>query len=280
MERNLGEPLRATDQRFRVSIEQDNEGWHATIDVQSEAGALHRSLPAVQSCLDATEAAALIVAMALTSASEPAPEPTEPAEPDPETTELLRSEPPPPPPQPEPAPPSPTQRPAAALLGILAGARWGVLDAATADLVLHGALLWKRFRVFADGTFVPPRTIEAGSSRVRFVHWSAAAGACARVRLATSLQLEPCVAFEAGQLFARPQNLGRSSDATQPWFAGRAGAGLAWAFVTRVALVTRIDGFVPLSRARFQVSGTQIARPTLVGVRGITGFEFRFGAPL
>ncbi len=279
-----------------MTLRQEESGWYAVV----EAGASRRTLPVAESCAQAADAAALVVAIALdptavesSESAEPVPEP----EPEPKPPPPLPTLPQPSPgAEPEPAPDAPasTAPPRAAPrepqggrsgvtghTSLAGGVGWGVVEQITAAVVAQAGVGWTRARAFIDATFTPPRTVDVDASSVRFIHWAVGVGGCGRFGLAARWSLEPCGAIELGQLLARPRGLDASSNATETWAAVRAGPHVLWWASRFVGLRIGAEALVPILRPSFNVGGAgRVAQPGPIGVRATAGLEIRFGSTL
>ena len=317
IEANLGVALNEieTNADFAVTFSKGSQGWSAIIDMRSSASNSTRTLPAVDSCREASEAAALVVAIALQpstaapqKASGPEPEPEPELVPEPEPEPKLVPEPgsvpgrapepepelvPQPEPervpaaQPEPAPlrspaPTPVRLTVGGHLGIAGGVRYGSLDQAVGVLNLRGGLLLRRARVSLEAVVAPQRVVAVdNAAQVRFTQWGIAAGGCWRIPLAESISLEPCGGMEVGQMVSTPEGLEDRATRAPTWLAVRAGPHVNWRFLPRAGLWAGAEALVPLARPAYKVGGVgTVARTLPVGVSGFAGVEIRLGKPL
>ena len=299
IEANLGVRLNAieTDAEFAVVLSRSGRRWFARIDTGPGDANPSRMLPAVDSCAEASEAAALVVAIALdpTAAAAPGDPNTEPADPDPKPEAVLIPEPVPGPvlepiPELEPSPPRPSAAPVTvdeplALgghFGVAAGIRYGSLDQALGVLSLRGGLLLPRARISLEAVVAPRRAVAIDdTAEVRFTQWGLAAFGCWRVPIAATVALEPCGAVELGQTVSTTRGLDNSRPRAPRWFALRAGPHLTWRFSRRTGLWAGAEALVPLTRPRFEVNGAgTVARALPVGVSAFAGVEIRLGEAL
>jgi len=299
IEANLGARLGdiETDADFTVTLSQSDRGWSATIDMRSGTANSTRTLPAVDSCQEASDAAALVVAIALDPSTgaaagnlvpEPEPEPKPELVPEPEPVPQPE---PKPEPEPEPEPerepstaPEPVDPPLAigAHLGIAGGIRYGSLDRAVGALTLRGGLLLPRIRVSLEVVTAPRRVVAIDdATRARFTQWGLAAGGCWRVPLAPMAALEPCGALEIGQMLSTTDGLDNARTRAPTWLAFRAGPHLTWRLLRRTGLWAGVEALVPLTRPTYEVGGAGTVTRTLpVGVSAFAGVEIRLGEPL
>lgn len=286
IEANLGAPLNTieTDAEFAVAFSSGDAGWFARIDMRSGAASSSRTLPAVKSCLEASDAAALVVAIALdpTAAAVPGAPPTEPEVVDPEPEATLS-----PVPVPEPEPLRPPRPPAdvddslalGGHLGVAGGVRYGSLDRVLGVLSLRGGLLLPRARISLEAVVAPRRTVAIdGAAQVRFTHWGVAASGCWRIPVGAKLAVEPCGALELGQTRSATQGLDNAQTQAPIWIAVRAGPHLTWRFSRHAGLWTGVEALVPLTRPAYEVGGAgTVAHVLPAGIHTLAGVEIRLG---
>lgn len=303
IEANLGASLGTieTDAEFTVILSESTRGWFAQIDTGPGATSPSRTLPAVDSCAEASEAAALVVAIALDPTATAQGEPNaEPVEPDPEPVLIPQPEPEPLPeleplPEPEPLPERspesvPPSRPPEAVeplvlgghLGLASGVRYGSLDRALGILSLRGGLLLPRARISLEAVLAPRRTVAIDdAAQVRFTQWGLAAAGCWRVPIGSTLGLEPCGALELGQTWSITRGLENAQAQSPIWVGLRAGPHLTWGFSRRAGLWTGVEALVPLTRTTFEVGGADtVARVLPIGIHAFAGVEIRLGKAL
>jgi hypothetical protein len=256
--------------------------WQLDLDIAA-AGA--RRLTA-ERCETAADAAAFIVAQALTNA---APTPTPPDAPPPDdpqspTPPALVPEPnldpgptapplvpgptappldpaidTPPGPAPDPLPPAIPPRPAPQRLALRLGGGFsgGALPAVGGELGLLLGLLGPRWRVdlLARG-LLPTRATSRVAPEVsaRLGLWALGARACAVPRRAR-LEFPLCAGAELGQVLARSQGLAANGRAELLWAALTASPGLAWSPRPWLALVASAQLAVALIRHDIVVRG-------------------------
>lgn len=268
------------------------DGYALELEMTDDAATRERRIAAA-SCDELAHAAAVIVAIAI--------------DPSAATVGPLAPVFPPPQPQPEPQPPPVTEappaitpraqvtmsradrptpatdRPAFAMV-IGAGVDALLLRPAGATLVGGVALFGALYRIELLARYAAPSTPPVATTRrfdTRVQSWALGIGGCLGPRIGPRErgQLSMCGGFEAGAIRARGVGadlVGRASSA--PWVAVTIGSRVAWSVHRRIALWLGAEGVVMLGRPRFVTDeGTFILRPGRVGLRGLAGFDLRFG---
>lgn len=265
----------------QVDIESVPAGLQLTLRTKSGAAAGERVVVG-KDCRELSDAAVLIIALAVTDAREreseqqpPPPPPTQPAAPAPRTAALPSSS--------EPVPGKPRSRfvvRADALLDV------GFLDRATAGPALAFGLSHGIWRAELAGLWLLPRTLQGARSQDGTVEASLWAGQLTACALLGSgiIQGGPCAAAELGQ--ARGEGAGSATTRRARnhtlWAAGSLGARLSLRLVSGIALMVQTDLLVSMRRPQFvtaeAVSGARslVYEPTAAQLRARLGVELRF----
>jgi len=161
-------------------------------------------------------------------------------------------------------------------LRALAGGGYGPMNTAYATIGGGVALLGDRFRVALDGRWVARRTIARPSGAGGQIDaWLLGAQGCF-VPSARRIELPVCAGVEAGRLRGRGlSTLPVVEEAAIPHAALRLGPGLAWAPTERLALGFDLELAVPVTRGEFVIDQIVIQRVAPVNVRGVLGVELR-----
>lgn len=103
------------------------------------------------------------------------------------------------------------------------------------------------------------------------------AGACWNVLRPGKLEVGPCLSFELGRLHAEGFGATTQGSGSALWSALQGGGLLAWAPVSWIAGVVRLDAAVPFARPTFVIEGlAPVFRSAPVVGRGTLGVEVRF----
>lgn len=293
-----------TDRLLEVDarVVETEAGYSVTLNVAEAGETTTRSFEALD-CGEASQTAALLLAISIDplADSEPKPEEPKPEEPKPEEPEPPQPEPLVPAPQappsdaPEPTqpgpPPEPESRdkrpallqPPAGGLGlrahVLGGLGFGPLPTATglvAGGIGIGGGLWQ---VEATGEFWTPSV--GGESRnreieVRATLFAFGARGCL-VLHPRSLTLPLCAGLAAGQMRAEGLNVAAPDDASSPWVGLRLGPGLVWWPAPWIGLTGRVDGLLTVYRPNFTTSPSGLVhRAGVGGVTALVGVNLRF----
>lgn len=255
--------------RFEVRRNAD-EDWILWID---EAGGGRREVPG-RSCDELADAAALVIAVSLSSESSSPVEGTAPAgltsEPDPENAPTL-----------EVVPASATEADSAVLTGALwahGGAGFGLSGGPT-GLLKVGAGLRRRWLGVDLGVWGSPRTrVRRGGVGVATSLWAAELSLCGGWSSAR-LEVPVCVVGLAGQMRGRGIGAVESRSVAQAW-GGVGGRGALRVRLARSAWLSVTGGpVVVLNRPRFSLDEVGVVCCSeRVGGDLSAGFEFRFGA--
>lgn len=282
-------PLAPLHAVVRVAAAQDGYVVHLRIE-----GHGRRTLEA-ESCAEAMDATALIIAMAIDDAP-PAAIPAAQPEPSPEpTTGLVPSQPnaaqptrpsvkptaqesganPPPVDQ-----PTPTPTPTIQITGRLAGGLGvgplpsaGLTMAAAAGLGGHG---WRAELALGMWPATSGRLAARPDVGVGARLWSVGARGCGVPTRAT-LSFPLCAGLDVGRVRAAGEGDIASRVAFSPWIAFVAGAGATWWWSRFVGIGARVDGHISLRRPRFHTEpqATPIHEASLVGLQALLGLSLR-----
>jgi hypothetical protein len=296
VERFVGDSLqatRATQLSFEVSITADaGSGWIASIVTITDGGRRRRRLPH-EDCERLSEAAALIIAMAIDPAAldvadeaalgalaraEPAEEVAAPTEAEPAEAEPTASTPERAAPEPVRAP-EPPHRFAERWIGPRLAFDLGVGRLPTIDvggtLGVTAGVGPLRFELV--GGALGPRTVAVEAGEASFVAWSVAARVGWALRLGPRVELPLLVGVDLGQLRARGRGLPQASSAAPPIGHVHLVPGVIVWIAPNLGLGLELDAFVPWARPSFTVDGHgTVFRALPVGVHAGLGMIARF----
>lgn len=220
----------------------------------------------VGTCDEASDAAAVAIAMAVTSSEELA---------EPARSEGVSSAAVPPMEQPDSQPPAPT--PWQMSFGVFGALDHGALPTLSAGAegtlsASHGAL-----QITALGAYFAPRTAQLADGRGG--EFSLALGGllvCGQHRKGR-LVLRACAGAELGVLRAKGIGLNQPRLGSAPWQALRGQVAVGWEIVPRVLLVAELALTLPLAQPAFLVDGEdRVHTVGPVTERGLLGVEFLF----
>lgn len=278
IEHHLGHALGTTaidEARFEVQLEPlVSEGrWRLRLRTQIDGDIGERSLDGPE-CAPLADAAALMIAMALTEHAQRTASTV-----DEEQTRPAVSTTPPPEEHPpiETPDPTPTEPRLAGSLGLGAAGELGILPGPHAGFDLTGAVDGRRWRAFLGGRYWLDRRLEVGPGAVTFMRWTLLAGGCGRWPLGPRLRALLCGGVELGQIRARASGIPAATRAGPPWAGLLAGPRLAIAPHRVVAIIAGLDGLLALARPVFLIDGVgRVHRPSAVSARLLLGVEFHF----
>lgn len=216
-----------------------------------------------------------------------APRPA-PPRPEPATAPPDPSPPGPPPPiladEPPATPPAslPRRRGPGGFLRVQGLAEVGALPGPTGGLALAGGLLWPRFRLELQATWLAARTATPAQADVRASLFAGALLGCARPGRG-ALEFPLCGGLELGGMPGVVDGPGLRTTALGRWLAGVLGVGVAWRVHPRIGLWAALQGFAAMQRPTFVLRdpGPELVLfdPGVVSARLALGVELRFGAP-
>jgi hypothetical protein len=264
-------------------------GWSLDLVIDAPDGPTERTLHDPSDCRAVSDAAALLVALALdpeavaassepeTTASEPTATQAERA-PRPEVREETATV--PVPERPEPKEPAEENRglPLDFVLGMAGGFDYGTLRGVSP--IGRANFTWQlpRFRVGAIATFggTPGFTVPAVAQDVSLWMWAAGIEA-GPVFHAGAFEFPLTAGLEAGQLVIRPRILVPPPGQQVTWAALLLTPAAAWVPVRWLAIVLRAGATVSFVRPEFAIEGLgRVHAPAPVGFRATLGFEVRF----
>ncbi len=282
-------PVRAT-----AKVRRGQGGY--TLELLLDTSAAPRELEA-PSCSELSEAAALIVAIAVNpdlvvedaSPPEPEPEPEPASEPTPEAT--------PEPPTPDPTEPGPSPHlrtgsadaaardPGGLPVGLHvradAGLVWNVLPGAAGQVGLALGVHQHFWRAEARVSYGLPRVVEPrGTPAVggRFQLLAGHLRGCG-VPDVGPLEFPLCAGVQAGGMLGVGRGTIEPVSASAPWAAVEVGPGIAWIprrTRGRLALIGGVDVLIPITRPAFDTEASGIVhRAGSAGLTGQLGIEFR-----
>jgi hypothetical protein len=270
----------------------DDGTWTVDIELSTETGVRRRTVPRGRDCAEVSEAAAVIVAIAIDPQAaervESPPEeetviPEAPAEPEAEP-ELD--------PEPEPEPESAPEAEAEALpvpqrprlrgrmqgmLGVVGGVGYGGLPGVAGTLGGEIGLLLPRVRVVASGSHWFRKRERVGDGTIDFSQWTVGLRAGPVFRVLPLLELMVLAGIEAGQTQIRTSDLAEAQSPNDAWVAWVVQPALAVVPLRWLAVRVGVEAFGPFFRTSYGVRGQgEIFQATPVGVRGVLALEARF----
>lgn len=274
----VGRPLASVDALdFEVTVTRDGDAWRLEL-VTEEHGAKGRRSLAGQSCAEVTDAAAVLIAMAIRSAGQ-APVPTEdrPAASDdvasaPAAVPAGKAAPSPSAPPPEP-PPRPKARPLGPVFGLSGVLDTAALPAASPGIGAHAGITGSSLRLEVEGAaFLATRlALEQGRS-AEFDLVSGALVGCVERSFGT-LRAGGCAGFELGRLSGEGQGVSDPHLGSALWEAGRLELGGWYPLGHELWLTARVGMAIPVSRPEFELEGKPVYRPAALGLRASLGVE-------
>jgi hypothetical protein len=280
----------AAKSRVEIEVRPGVEGYEATVIVRNGDGETRRDF-AAEDCETVTDAAALILAVALdpVGASMGLPveapvEPTPPSEPrasEPEVAPELpvRTEPE------QPAIvdlsdlPVEDERPRNLGVGVrvLGGGGYGPTNTGYGTIGGTLALIGPRWRAELGGLWAIPRVIRpAAGFGGSFDGWAVLGRGCFAPKI-RRLELPTCGGVELGSVRGRGlDELPIAGQASFLWVALAAAQGLWFSPIERVGIGVELGVAVPLNRGTFTIENTEVQRMAAVTVRGLAGIELKW----
>lgn len=242
---------RVAEVNARVVVEPSDgpDPWRLTLDVSGAGVEVHKQLGA-RTCEDLTEAAGLMIAVAL----------------DPLRVSETTQEPPAPEPEPVPAPAvevakpaAPRQAPRARVRGevrVGAGVGLSVLPSASADVVAAVSVMGRLWRVDVLGHYAAPTITqpfeEDPDAGARIQLGAAGLRGCV-VPTVRRLELPACVGAQAGAMRADGVGLRERDTSHRPWIAVTAGQELAWVSRAGIGMWIAAEAVLVVLQPRFHV---------------------------
>ncbi len=263
--------------RISVDVLQRGPHWEARIYLDDGRGPSERSFAAT-SCDAVTDAALLLIAMAIDprfGGAEPEPEPAAPASPSTPVPHVPAE----PTITPAPTPAAPARR-VQGLLGVAAGVGFGVMPRAAAVLHLAGGIARRRIALLVAAHWWAPRSLDSASNPAvgaRATAWTVGARGCVFALARRRVGLPLCVGAHGGQIVARGTGELRPRRRAAPWGHASATAGLVAWVIPRLGLTCEAELLVPWVRPAFATDPSGIAfRAPGVGARGNLGVIVRW----
>ena len=306
VESHLGMPLAALpDAGWSVAaiVTQTSDGWSLALTIETQDGRHERPLHDPVDCAAISDAAALLIALALDpDAGEPPTDDLTPDDqtpddqtPDDQTRAVLATEPAddidvaddaaePAAPRESTDEPEPDANDSAPLgrlrfaAGAAVGVDLGTLRGPSQTTHINVAALLRRARIEANASFGIARRFEIPATRGTATLWMWTVGVQGGpVLRAGPVEFPLLGGIEIGQLVAWPRELLDPKRQRATWAAAVVMPGVMWAPRPWIALVARIGGMVSLARPSFSVEGIgQIHSPWPAGARASIGLEGRF----
>jgi hypothetical protein len=275
----LDEALEAASASVRGHVQGRPGAWRLDLEVRTSGATVSRRVRDPD-CVTLTDAAALIVAVAIERAaapSDPVLRSIESSTPTAIAWNEIRFDRPQPrdadPPEPEPEPRSSWRLGARAAAGLGVGALPGV----GADVEIAALVQRKRFIAEVGARYEPPRRArypDAPESGGDLSLWAIRAAACFAPAVGR-VRFPLCGGAEAGGMYGRGVGLPVQRRAHLPWAAARAGAGLSVAVLPWLRLAANAELLVPFSRPRFSTdSRGPVHEAAPVAGRFNLGLEF------
>lgn len=246
----------------RVRVDRAPDGWSLRLDTDDGDNVSERALRAA-SCAELTDAAVLLLALALDA---PAAPPVVEA------------------PTPDPAPP-PAPRVTTRAQRVTSRLRFGArLEGGVAAGTLPqpapsvSLALWigrVGWRAELVARFLPAQTTQVtDEARVSLSAASAAARGCYAL-FRRPLELRACAGLEAGLMFGDAAGITHPASGVARWFGAVAGLALSWSWTRSLRVVASFDGAVTFDRPTFVIGAVGVVhRPDVLGARAALGAEF------
>jgi hypothetical protein len=161
---------------------------------------------------------------------------------------------------------------------LLAGGEYGALPGGSGGGRLVGALLTRRFRFEAMGSYWLPRPARMGTQGVGADVRLTTGGAdgCVRLYAGRSIEFPICVGAEMGLMRADTVGTATPKRAHAAFASARLSPAVAWRVADWVGLWLGVEGFVALARPQFEIGESAVFLPQPVGIRAFAGVEFGF----
>lgn len=271
-------PLSAVESlSFAATLRQNGEKW--TLELVTRPGgaaAPRRRILTGQSCGEVSDAAALVIAMAVQDAAhektddaEPRGAPSSPAKTTSSTPAMTPAAPasPPPPPLADGVPRL------GSLFALGAFADTAALPGSSLGLALNAGVHYRIVRATLEMSALAPRSRElGGGQRAEFSLFSGALIACVEHRLTSVIALG-CGGFELGRLSGEGHGITNPRLGSALWEAARVDVGAAFPAGGALRFSSRLGVAVPLERPVFQLDRKDVHRPAALGLRWWLGLE-------
>jgi len=259
---------------FEVTVTHDQDVWRVEL-VTDEHGAKGRRSLAGRSCSEVTDAATVLMAMAIRGAGQP---PTAANEPSPATEESEpESKPAPPSPKPEPPPraaaPAPRTRPLGPAFGLSGVLDTAALPHASPGIAVHAGITGAHLRLEAEGAaFLESRLALDEGRSADFGLFSGALLGCVDNSFG-AVRAGGCAGFELGKLSGEGQGVSDPLLGSSLWEAARVELGGYYPLGHQLWLTVRVGAAIPFSRPEFVLDGIPIYQPSALGLRASAGVE-------
>lgn len=264
--------------RISVDVLQRGPHWEARIYLDDGRGPSERSFAAT-SCDAVTDAALLLIAMAIDprfgGAPVPVPEPVEsidppaPVEPAPAELTIAPA-----------STPAPAKRRVQGLIGASAGVGFAVMPRAAAVLRLGGGVVLGRVALLLDAQAWLPRGLDSQSNPAvgaRASAWTLGPRGCVFAVARRRVALPLCVGAHGGQIVAQGTGALQPRRRAAPWGHASVGAGAVVWVVPRLGLGVEVEALVPWVRPAFATDPSGIAfRVPVASARGSLGVIVRW----
>lgn len=194
-------------------------------------------------------------------------EPLEPREPRPRVETSV----------PAPVPSTMTRRPGG-FLRLHGGGELGAVPGPTGAVALAGGLLWPRWRLELQATFLAPRTAGGPPPAAQVGLLAGAVLGCGRLGRG-AIEVPLCLGLEAGAMRGEARGITLGSPATSGWLAAVLGGGLAWHIGRRWSVWAAAQLLLAPVTARFELGEGKGARelfsPSVASGRLLLGVELR-----
>ncbi|MGC4087206.1 MAG: hypothetical protein QM756_04740 [Polyangiaceae bacterium] len=264
--------------QFELTVRQNGEAWHVELTTRTNpADAPHQRTLNGRSCAEVTDAAAVVIAMAVQDAAreqereaaehDEAPGPIEQPEPLKETTA-------------RPVPPATKGAAKVAsgsyitglfALGALADS--AALPGGSLGVSVDAGFRYAVLRLALEGSAWVPRTLDLGAGRsAEFSLIAGAALACVEHEVGPVLGLG-CGGFELGRLAGEGSGITDPRLGSATWQALRVDVGAAYPSRRALRFSGRFGAAVPLTRPVFQLDQKDVYRTATLGARLWLGLE-------
>jgi len=243
-------------------VEPGEPEWKLELTLTTADGTEARELNG-ESCEALTDAAAVVISIALSPSAPPAPE-LPPAKP--------------PPAAPAPAPASPVERTYTVLgfVRLSGGFSAGTLPSVAPAVGVGLGLQRRRFRTEILARYFFARRAEAEDATGQVGQWAFLVHACYSPRV-RRVEFPLCAGPEIGMMVGRGEAVDESMTGRLLWLAAILDAGVVFRPVPRVGLWLQVDFVVPITRPGFEIEGVGLVhRASVVGAYGLAGLEFSF----
>jgi hypothetical protein len=260
---------------FEVTVSHHPDAWHLEL-VTDEHGAKGRRSVEGQTCGEVTDAAAVLIAMAIRGAPAQAPAAEENASPAPEEGATPAA------PAPEAsrkdatlagAAPAASTKPLGPVFGLAGVVDTAALPKVSPGIAAHAGVQGSSFRFEAEGAaFLASRIELEGGRSAEFNLFSGALLGCVDDSFG-ALRAGGCAGFELGSLSGEGRGVSNPHLGSALWEAARLELGGLFPLGHDLWLTARAGAAIPFSRPEFVLDGTPVYRPSVLGLRASLGVE-------